>query len=247
MLSTYLFSSISPPFPPPPPPPPPPPSSKFMRTECLNSRYVFDMPLPLSRLVSAVGDSILPSPSLPSLHPSVFPFPPFLLPYPPLSLSSFFLRHFSHHCHNTSVWFPELFASEMQNNTQVYGRRPYGVGMLVAGFDVSWKICCLLVYTCTCVFIYLSVSLSLPPPSLPPSLPSYLSLSPLPPSLPPFFPSSLSPSLCLSILPQSQGPHLYQTSPSSNYYDCKAMAIGARSQSARTYLEKNLELFPNGR
>ena len=43
---------------------------------------------------------------------------------------------------------------------------------------------------------------------------------------------------------QSQGPHLYQTCPSSNYYDCKAMAIGARSQSARTYLEKHLDTFP---
>ena len=31
--------------------------------------------------------------------------------------------------------------------------------------------------------------------------------------------------------------------PSANYYDCKAMAIGARSQSARTYLEKNLDQF----
>jgi len=32
---------------------------KFMRTECLNSRFVFDTPLPISRLVAAVGDSIL--------------------------------------------------------------------------------------------------------------------------------------------------------------------------------------------
>lgn len=94
---------------------------KFMQTECLNSRYVFDLPLPVSRLVSAVGD-------------------------------------------------------KMQVCTQMYGRRPYGVGMLVAGYD-------------------------------------------------------------------SQGPRLYQTCPSSNYYDCKAMAIGARSQSARTYLEKHLDLF----
>lgn len=33
--------------------------SKFMRTECLNSRYVFDMALPVSRLVTSIGDSIL--------------------------------------------------------------------------------------------------------------------------------------------------------------------------------------------
>ena len=26
---------------------------------------------------------------------------------------------------------------EMQHCTQVYGRRPYGVGMLIAGYDVS--------------------------------------------------------------------------------------------------------------
>lgn len=30
-----------------------------------------------------------------------------------------------------------LLSSEMQHCTQVYGRRPYGVGMLVAGCDVS--------------------------------------------------------------------------------------------------------------
>lgn len=40
-----------------------------------------------------------------------------------------------------------------------------------------------------------------------------------------------------------QGPHIYQTCPSANYVDCKAMAIGARSQSARTYLEKHLNEF----
>lgn len=44
---------------------------------------------------------------------------------------------------------------------------------------------------------------------------------------------------------QDQGPHIYQTCPSANYFDCKAMAIGSRSQSARTYLEKNLDKFPS--
>ena len=44
---------------------------------------------------------------------------------------------------------------------------------------------------------------------------------------------------------QDQGPHIYQTCPSANYFDCKAMAIGARSQSARTYLEKHLNEFPS--
>lgn len=95
--------------------------SNFMRSECLNSRYAYDQPLPISRLVGAVGN-------------------------------------------------------KSQVLTQRYGRRPFGVGLLVCGYD-------------------------------------------------------------------SQGPHIYQTCPSANYYDCKAMAIGARSQSARTYVEKHLDKF----
>lgn len=65
----------------------------------------------------------------------------------------------------------------MQTCTQRYDRRPYGVGLLVAGCD-------------------------------------------------------------------DLGPHIYQTCPSANFFDCKAMAIGARSQSARTYLEKHLDVLP---
>ena len=42
---------------------------------------------------------------------------------------------------------------------------------------------------------------------------------------------------------QEKGTHLYQLCPSANYYSCKCQAIGARSQSARTYLEKNLDKF----
>lgn len=68
--------------------------------------------------------------------------------------------------------------SESQIPTQRYGRRPFGVGLLVAGYD-------------------------------------------------------------------DLGTHLYQTCPSANYYECKSMAIGARSQSARTYLEKHLNEFPD--
>jgi len=64
----------------------------------------------------------------------------------------------------------------MQSCTQGYDRRPYGVGLLIAGYDDS-------------------------------------------------------------------GPQIYQTCPSANFYNCKAMAIGARSQSARTYLEKHLDDF----
>jgi 20S proteasome subunit alpha 6 len=39
------------------------------------------------------------------------------------------------------------------------------------------------------------------------------------------------------------GAHLYYTCPSGNYYDYKAMAIGARSQAAKTYLERKYEAF----
>merc|ERR1712180_67873 len=93
--------------------------SRWMRNECLNSRYGHDTPLPVSRMIADLGN-------------------------------------------------------KMQLCTQRYGKRPYGVGLLVAGYD-------------------------------------------------------------------DQGPHIYQTCPSANYYDCRAMAIGARSQAARTYLEKKLD------
>lgn len=91
--------------------------SRYMRQECLNYKYSLDTLMPVSRLISQLGN-------------------------------------------------------KMQICTQRYDRRPYGVGLLVAGYD-------------------------------------------------------------------EQGPHIYQTCPSANYFDCKAMAIGARSQSARTYLEKH--------
>ncbi|ELW70779.1 Proteasome subunit alpha type-1 [Tupaia chinensis] len=93
----------------------------FMRQECLDSRFVFDRPLPVSRLVSLIG-------------------------------------------------------SKTQIPTQRYGRRPYGVGLLIAGYD-------------------------------------------------------------------DMGPHIFQTCPSANYFDCRAMSIGARSQSARTYLERHMSEF----
>eukprot|EP00124_Ichthyophonus_hoferi_P000553 Ihof_evm6s21 gene=Ihof_evmTU6s21 len=98
--------------------------SKYMRTECMSSKYVYEEPLPVSRLVAAVGD-------------------------------------------------------KAQVTTQRYGRRPYGVGLLVAGYD------------------------------------------------------------------KENGPRVYHICPSANYFDCKAMAIGARSQSARTYLERCLDTFPD--
>eukprot|EP00039_Didymoeca_costata_P018402 m.333311 g.333311 ORF g.333311 m.333311 type:complete len:271 (-) comp17115_c0_seq1:62-874(-) len=97
--------------------------SRFMQTECMNHKWGLDVPLPVNRLVTMVGD-------------------------------------------------------RMQKSTIGYGRRPFGVGLLIAGHDES-------------------------------------------------------------------GPHIYQLEPSSNFYDCKGQAIGARSQSARTYLEKHLDKFPD--
>jgi len=95
--------------------------SKYMRTECLNHKFVYETPMQTGRLVTQVAD-------------------------------------------------------KSQVHTQRYGRRPYGVGLLVIGYDQT-------------------------------------------------------------------GAHLFETSPSGNYYDYKAMAIGARSQSAKTYLEKTFSSF----
>jgi 20S proteasome subunit alpha 6 len=50
--------------------------------------------------------------------------------------------------------------------------------------------------------------------------------------------------LVASIDGRTRKPHLYQTCPSGNLYEYYASAIGARSQSARTYLEKHADSFP---
>jgi len=65
-----------------------------------------------------------------------------------------------------------------QSNTQSYGKRPYGVGLLVAGVDET-------------------------------------------------------------------GPHLFEFQPSGMTQEMIACSIGARSQMARTYLERNLDEFAN--
>lgn len=39
------------------------------------------------------------------------------------------------------------------------------------------------------------------------------------------------------------GPHLYFTEPSGSYFEYVAMAIGSRSQTSKTYLEKEFENF----
>lgn len=41
------------------------------------------------------------------------------------------------------------------------------------------------------------------------------------------------------------GPHLFEFSPAGTAFEYYAHSIGARSQSAKTYLEKNYHLFPN--
>lgn len=70
----------------------------------------------------------------------------------------------------------DMIGEKAQINTQVYGKRPYGVGLLVAGVD-------------------------------------------------------------------ERGPHLFEFQPSGMTEEMVAFAIGARSQMARTYLERNLDAF----
>lgn len=67
-------------------------------------------------------------------------------------------------------------ADKHQRSTQMYVRRPYGVGLLVGAVDAT-------------------------------------------------------------------GPHLYETMPSGQFYEYTAMAIGARAQSGKTYLEKHTASF----
>ncbi|ODQ80848.1 hypothetical protein BABINDRAFT_7531 [Babjeviella inositovora NRRL Y-12698] len=69
-------------------------------------------------------------------------------------------------------------ADKAQNNTQSYGSRPYGVGLLVAGYDQT-------------------------------------------------------------------GTHLFEFQPSGSVLEYVGASIGARSQAARTYLERNLETITN--
>lgn len=69
-------------------------------------------------------------------------------------------------------------ADKAQANTQQYGRRPYGVGLLVAGYD-------------------------------------------------------------------EKGPHLFEFLPSGSMLEYVGSAIGARSQAAKTYLERHFESFPD--
>mmetsp|Transcript_287 Transcript_287/g.523 ORF Transcript_287/g.523 Transcript_287/m.523 type:complete len:303 (+) Transcript_287:85-993(+) len=96
----------------------------YMRNECINHRYVYDTPMPPSRLVGKIAD-------------------------------------------------------KSQKTTQSDIKRPYGVGLLVASYT-----------------------------------------------------------------PRS-GPQLFRTCPSGNYYEYIGYAIGARSQSATTFIEKEYKNFDN--
>jgi len=104
-----------------------------MRTECYNSHFAYGCPLPIARLVAMVGNSIL---LLVALHPYRFPFiftSVFKQPY----TSNLFYFYYN------QTFVIKLFnltnQSESQVPTQRYGRRPFGVGLLVAGYDVSMQ------------------------------------------------------------------------------------------------------------
>lgn len=48
------------------------------------------------------------------------------------------------------------------------------------------------------------------------------------------------------LMRQETGPHLFEFSPAGTAFEYYAHSIGARSQSAKTYLEKNFESFEDG-
>lgn len=45
---------------------------------------------------------------------------------------------------------------------------------------------------------------------------------------------------------QETGPHLFEFSPAGTAFEYYAHSIGARSQSAKTYLEQNCDKFETG-
>lgn len=51
--------------------------------------------------------------------------------------------------------------------------------------------------------------------------------------------------LLVASFDQDQGPNIFEICPSARYISCKAMSIGSRSQSAKTYLEKNIGAILN--
>ena len=120
----------------------------------MKSKMMYDRPMPGSRLVSLIGDS-------------TFIF---------IERENVTRRDRAHSL--TLVYIVNRV--EAQINTQNYGRRPYGVGLLVGSYD------------------------------------------------------------------EDTGPHLYECLPNANCLEYYAISIGAKSQSAKTYLEKFVKDFAEG-
>ena len=110
-----------------------------------------------------------------------------------------------------------------------YGRRPYGVGFIVAGVDSKGPH----IFQVRAHFNNFSA----------PSIEKY-KLCDFD-SILTIYGQALTLVLCIHVLVVTCCIG-YQTCPSSNYYSCKAMAIGARYQSAKTYLERGLAKFDDG-
>ena len=48
----------------------------------------------------------------------------------------------------------------------------------------------------------------------------------------------------LLVIGYDSAPHLFETCPSGNFFEFKGQAIGSRSQSSRTYIERNVDALP---
>lgn len=49
----------------------------------------------------------------------------------------------------------------------------------------------------------------------------------------------------LLVIGYDSAPHLFETCPSGNFFEFKGQAIGSRSQSSRTYIERNVDALPD--
>lgn len=49
----------------------------------------------------------------------------------------------------------------------------------------------------------------------------------------------------LLVIGYDNAPHLFETCPSGNFFEFKGQAIGSRSQSSRTYIERNVDALPD--
>lgn len=98
---------------------------RWMRNETVNHRFVYDSPYLTSRLITKLADSTFFS--FFSTIPSAATCP--ASTFNPLK------RHYTNSC---SLIYVSRFdcCTESQIHTQQAGRRPYGVGLLVASYDV---------------------------------------------------------------------------------------------------------------